>query len=102
MDRNGSLRRTDAARIGRSQEDGLMVSSSVAGSDCARKLRKPLAEPKQRDLIFDWTDRDVILREAKLPKLVTKHGATIKRSTALLVLYKINSHAGNKMAWPSV
>lgn len=60
------------------------------------------AAPRQKDLVFDWNDRDVILREAKLPPLVTADGIAVKQSTAMLVLRNINSHAGNKAAWPSI
>lgn len=56
----------------------------------------------QRELVFDCTQRDTILREMRLPRLVTEDGIAVRDITAQVVLYKINSHAGRGMAWPSI
>lgn len=64
------------------------------------KVRK---DGDQKELVYDWSQRDVILREAKLPALKTKHGASVRTTTAQLILYKINSRAGKRgTAWPTI
>lgn len=60
-------------------------------------------EVGQKPLVYDWADRDVILREMKLPRLKTRHNSSVSTTTAQLVLYKINSRAGKRgTAWPTI